>query len=418
MKRILYILAAFAAAAACTIAPQTSESFADKVIFEFNTRQMTPEGTFAAAEARLPQLRSEGIDVLWIMPLYPIGVKERKGTLGSYYAIRDYCDVNPEFGTLEDFDHFLAEAHAQGFKVIIDWVANHTSPDHPWVTGKPAEWYVRDEGGNTVVEYDWTDIAKLNYDCPDVREEMLKCMSFWLERGIDGFRCDMAYIVPRDFWAEAIPALRAAAGRPLYFLAEGEEPWLHEVGFDTSYSWKLHHLMNDIAQGKAGAADLKEYLAWNGSEYPQSAYRLTFTSNHDENSWSGTEYDRMGDAWKLMTALCFTLPGSQPLVYTAQPLGYDHSFQFFEKDPIPAEQWTSDDAHACEAFYKQLCDTYHAHPALWPGQEGATWEYLDEDSEGEEDWITFKRTLGDDVVRVSAHLAEPWEYGIFIGEQQ
>ena len=237
---------------ACGTRPQQPAAHPDwsynSVVYEMNVRQYTPEGTLAEAARHLPRLQEMGVDVVWLMPVYPIGVKERKGTLGSYYAISDYEAVNPEFGTLEDFDRFLAEAHRLGLRVILDWVANHTSPDHPWVTGKPADWYVRDAEGNTIVEYDWTDIAKLNYESKEMRAEMEKSMRFWLDRGIDGFRCDVAYQVPQDFWADVFSKFRSEYSRRLYFLAEGEEPWLHEAGFDATYAWKLHHLLNDIAQ--------------------------------------------------------------------------------------------------------------------------------------------------------------------------
>ena len=203
MKRILLLLSIIAVAAACSEKggkdPAVSADWTENaVIYELNVRQATAEGTFAAAEAKLPELKELGIDVVWIMPLYPIGVEGRKGTLGSYYAIKDYCDVNPEFGTLADFDSFLGKAHDLGLKVIIDWVANHTSPDHPWVTEKDPSWYVRDAEGKTVVEYDWTDIAKLDYANKDMRAAMEGCMRFWLDRGIDGFRCDVASQVPQD----------------------------------------------------------------------------------------------------------------------------------------------------------------------------------------------------------------------------
>ena len=347
------------------------------VVYEMNTRQLTPEGTFAAAEQHLSRLKDLGVDIIWLMPIYPIGELERKGSLGSYYAIRDYCDVNPEFGTLADFDHFLEQAHAQGFKVILDWVANHTSPDHPWVTEKPAEWYYRDSLGRTIVEYDWTDIAKLNYSTPAVSKAMEQCMRFWLDRGVDGFRCDVAYQVPARFWKKVIPALRKDYG-DLYFLAEGEEVWLHGAGFDATYAWKLHHLLNDIAQGNAGVDELKAWIDEAAGEYPAEAFRLGFTSNHDENSWSGTEFERMGLAWRAMTVLAYTLPGMQPLVYTGQEVGYDHRFEFFEKDPVPAELWEDGDAAVkFTGFYKSLIELYHSHPALWAGQSLGKFEILD-----------------------------------------
>ena len=236
--------------AACThSATENAAGWNDAVVYELNTRQMTPEGTFKAAQAQLPRLKEQGVDIVWMMPVYPIGEKGRKGSLGSYYAIKDYCAANPEFGTLEDFDSFVATAHSLGMKVILDWVANHTSPDHPWVTEKDPSWYYRDAEGNTIIEYDWTDIAKLNYENADLRAAMQDAMRFWVKRGVDGFRCDMASLVPEDFWTPTIATLRQEAGRPLFFLAEAEEDWMHRAGFDIMYAWRFHHLLNDIAQG-------------------------------------------------------------------------------------------------------------------------------------------------------------------------
>ena len=401
MKRVLCFLFVAALVLGCARKPVQDRAWTDTaVVYELNTRQFTPEGTFAAAQHQLPRLKALGVDVIWLMPIYPIGELERKGSLGSYYAIRDYCDVNPEFGTLADFDAFLAAAHEAGFKVILDWVANHTSPDHPWVTEKPAEWYYRDSLGHTIVEYDWTDIAKLNYDTPEVGEAMRECMSFWVGRGVDGFRCDVAYQVPQAFWEAAIPALRGQAGRELYFLAEGEETWLHDAGFNATYAWKLHHLLNDIAQGAADGDSLARYIAWNAETYPADAKRLSFTSNHDENSWSGTEFERMGDAWKAMTVLCWTLPESQPLIYTGQEIGWDKRFEFFEKDPVPA--WPDNDY---TAFYQYLTGLRHDHPALDPASPCKILKVSPES-------ISYRRTSGRDRVTVTVDLKEPWSYTI------
>ena len=405
MNRFLYILTLAATLAACTPKPAQQPAAggrpADGLVYELNVRQLTPEGTFAAAESQLPLLQELGVETIWVMPPYPIGEKGRKGTLGSYYAIRDYCDINPEFGTLADFDHFLAAAHEAGFRVILDWVANHTAPDHPWVTQKPADWYVRDAEGNTIVEYDWTDIAKLNYANADMRAEMEKSMRFWLDRGVDGFRCDVAYQVPQDFWADVLPRLRADYARPLYFLAEGEETWLHDAGFDTTYAWKLHHLLNDIAQGKCGADSLVRYLNWNQATYPKGARRLGFTSNHDENSWSGSEFERMGDAWQAMTVLAWTLPQMQPLLYTGQEYGYDHRFAFFEKDPIPARK-----TNAVTDFYRHLAQLRRTHPAMTAGQ--GTFRLLSSD----DNTVVYERATADDRVRISVQLQAPWTWEI------
>lgn len=354
------------------------------VIYEMNVRQYTPEGTFAAAAEELPRLQKLGVDVIWLMPIYPIGVDQRKGTLGSYYAISDYCAVNPEFGTMADFEDFLARAHDAGFKVILDWVANHTSPDAVWESGKPSDWYVRDSLGNTVTQYDWTDIAELNYDNKDMREEMRRSMRFWLDKGIDGFRCDMACEVPLDFWRETLPELRKEYPGT-YYLAEGENPELHRDAFDASYAWELHHLLNDIAKGKKSAADLKAYIGKDAAACPPEAFRLMFTSNHDENSWAGTEFERMGDAADVMALLTFLLPSGQPLIYTGQEIGYDHRFEFFEKDPVPAWEWNER-----SDFYRSLVDMRHAHPALAAGEKGGAIEYLDTDAA---DVLVFSRSV-------------------------
>lgn len=401
MKNLLIVFAALALALSCSRDKDPHAVWTyDSVVYEMNVRQYTPEGTLAAARNELPRLKELGVDIVWLMPIYEIGVKARKGSLGSYYAIRDYTSVNHEFGTLEDFDSFVREAHRLGLKVVLDWVANHTSPDCPWVDEKPADWYVRDSLGNTIVEYDWTDIAKLNYDNARMREAVVDAMRFWLDRDIDGFRCDMAYIVPRDFWETAIPKLRSEyAPKGLYFLAEGEEPWLHEAGFDATYAWKVHHLLNDIARGKAGVKELKEYVAEDAARFPGDAFRLMFTSNHDENSWAGSEFKRMGDAAHLMSVLTFTLPQSQPLVYTAQEIGYDHEFAFFEKDSVT--DWT-DNAHT--AFYTSLIRLRHSHPALRPGEKGGDYAFVDEP------WVpenvfAFTRTYAGDTLLVLANLS-------------
>ncbi len=402
MKKWIWIIGALLAVACSSNGPSVATApHADwsyrAVVYEMNVRQYTPEGTFAAAARELPRLQELGVDVVWLMPIYPIGLKERKGTLGSYYAISDYCAVNPEFGTMADFDAFLAEAHRLGLRVILDWVANHTSPDARWIDEQPADWYVRDSLGNTVVQYDWTDIAKLNYDKADMRDAMRQSMRFWLDKGVDGFRCDMACEVPIAFWRETLPAFRRAYPER-YFLAEGENPDLHVEAFDASYAWELHHLLNDIAQGKKGAADLQAYIEKDAAANPAEAFRLMFTSNHDENSWAGTEFERMGGAARVMALLTFTLPNGQPLIYTGQEIGFDHRFSFFEKDPVPA--WTENDF---TDFYRSLIRLRHGNPALAAGERGGRIVYPSNDAP--EQVMLFARRAGENEVLVAANLS-------------
>lgn len=403
MKKIFFACASVLAILSCTSTPCPTETnqYANSIVYEMNVRQLTPEGTFAAAAEQLPRLKDLGVDIVWLMPIHPIGVLERKGTLGSYYAPRDYRDVNPEYGTLEDFDAFLAKAHDLGLKVILDWVANHTSPDSRWAEEHP-DWFRHDADGNFVVQYDWTDIAPLDLSNEDMRAEMRDNFRFWLERGVDGFRCDVAGEMPFEYWESMISPMRNVyPGK--YWLAEGEHPEHHTIsGFDASYSWEMHHMLNDIAQGKKTIEDLCAYIAKNDSEYPADAMRLAFTSNHDENSWSGTEFERMGDAWKAMTVLCWTLPKTQPLIYTGQEFGYDHRFQFFEKDPMP--QFEENDI---TGFYRHLSEIKHSNPALFTG--GADkFKIISTDN----NTLVFKRSLGRDKVKVSVQLEEPWTWKI------
>lgn len=409
MKKIISILSIIILAASCA---QKSEPGAhadwayQSVVYEMNVRQYTPEGTFEAATAELPRLKDLGVDVVWLMPIHPIGVVGRKGTLGSYYAASDYCAVNPEFGTMEDFDIFLASAHSLGLKVIIDMVCNHTSPDAVWNDKEVGyDWYVRDSLGNTIVEYDWTDIAKLDYSNPDLRKAMDDVLRFWINKGIDGFRCDAAWSLPTDYWAGILPELKAQ-NPELYFLAEAEQPDLNaEGGFDAAYAWKLHHVMNDIAQGNAGIPELKAVLEQTKADFPAETMMLSFTSNHDENSWAGTEFERMGDAWKVMAVLSYTLPQAQPLIYTGQEVGWNKRFEFFEKDVTP--DWT---ANEFTSFYKMMNDIYHANPALASGEKGGAFEIVSED----EGTLVFTRTVPGNKVTVSAQLVAPWEVTISV----
>lgn len=342
----------------------------DATIYELNTRQATPEGTFAAAEALLPTLKLRGIDIIWVMPCQPIGKITRKGTLGSYYSIIDYCDINPEFGTRADFEHFLKAAHKQGFKVILDWVANHTAPDSEWT--KNDGWHYRDSLGNLMVQYDWTDISKLNYENQDMRNEMLKCMHWWMDTiGIDGFRCDVAGEVPTDFWNWAMADLRLTHPN-MFTLAEDEDKAdeLTETAFDMYYGWTLHKLMNGVAQGKNTVQDLWDYFAKADSTIRPEAIRMNFITNHDENSWAGTEQERMGDAVNLFAAFCYVVPG-MPMIYTGQLSGNHHRLEFFEKDLID-----NDEAYSQADLYRDLNNLRARNKALFSPEVGAPMERI------------------------------------------
>lgn len=376
MKKTILFALAVLAFASCSQEVTTHPKWAyESTIYELNTRQLTPEGTFAAAEAVLPTLRENGIDILWIMPCQPIGKLTRKGTLGSYYSIIDYCQMNPEFGTREDFEHFLQTAHDLGFKVILDWVANHTAPDSEWT--KNEGWHYRDSLGNLMVQYDWTDISKLDYHNQDMRNEMLRCMRWWMDSiGIDGFRCDVAGEVPTDFWNWAMADIRK--DHPdMFTLAEDEDKAqeLTETAFDMYYGWTLHHLMNGVAQGKNSVEDLWAYFAKADSTIRPNAIRMNFITNHDENSWNGTEFERMGNSVPLWSAFCYVVPG-MPMIYTGQLSGNHHRLEFFEKDLIDTNP-----EYAQADLYKQLNQLRADNKALHSPEQGAPMMRIAADNE-------------------------------------
>ena len=398
MKKVFLAAAALLTLICCTTKGPHPEWTYNSVVYEVNVRQFSPEGTFAAVEAQLPRLKDLGVDVLWLMPMYKIGVEGRKGTLGSYYAIADYCSVNPEFGTMEDFEHLLAAAHKAGFKVILDWVANQTAPDNVWMTEKPADFYERDSLGNAIWEYDWTDTRSLNYENKEVWKAQEDAMRFWLKKGVDGFRCDAAGDVPAEFWYGILPQMNKDYP-DIYLLAEAERDNLADprVTFDCNYAWELHHMLNGIAQGSRTVQELKDYVARDAARFPREAFRLMFTSNHDENSWAGTEFEREGAAANACAVLCFTLPQGQPLIYTGQEIGLSRRLAFFEKDPIT--DWS---ANEYTDFWKKLVELKHNNPALAAGERGG--EIVWWETPGADGVVAFHREVKGNKVIVLANF--------------
>lgn len=336
----------------------------DAVLYEVNLRQYTSRGDFAAFAPHLPRLAELGVNVLWFMPLGPIGRVARKGGLGSYYSLADYCAVAPEYGTLEDFKDLVASAHRLGMKVILDWVAEHTSRDAVWIKKHP-DWYVQGPDSRPESPFDWTDVARLDYRRRPMQKAMQQAMLFWVrETDIDGFRCDMAHLVPTPFWEETAALLRAA--KPLLFLlAEAETPDLLYRAFDSCYGWKMQEVMLGLASGKRDANALRQCLNDDRRNFYQNAPKIYFTSNHDENSWHGSEYRRYGAAARQMAVLSFFLEGI-PLLYTGQEVGNDRALAFFEKDCIVPEP-----ARGAEGFYRELISLRRTHESLFAPPWGA-----------------------------------------------
>ncbi|HZJ78960.1 MAG TPA: alpha-amylase family glycosyl hydrolase [Dysgonamonadaceae bacterium] len=363
----------------------------DATIYEVNVRQYTTEGTFSAFEEHIPRLQELGVDILWFMPIQAIGEVERKGTLGSYYSIYNYTEVNSEFGTLQDFKSVVDKAHASGMKVILDWVANHTSRDAVWLENE--DWYVTDSDGNVVAPYDWSDVAKLNYDNKDMRDAMLQSMLWWVrEAGIDGFRCDVANEVPTDFWLRATDSLKAI--KPdIFMLAEAEEPELNVKAFDAYYAWDFHHKMNMVAKGEGNVDSLRISLNKMNSRFDDRAIPMYFTSNHDENSWNGTEFERMGDAVSIFAALTYVLPG-MPLIYNGQEVGFNRRLEFFEKDNI---DWSdSGSKFQFTDLYVQLNAFKKSNSALFTQEKGG--EMVEVENNISDKVWSFKRLKGENEV--------------------
>ena len=327
-------------------------------IYEVNLRQYTPEGTINAFSREMPRLKEMGIDILWFMPITPISVAKRLGTLGSYYACSDYTSINPEFGTLDDFAGLVKYAHELGLKVIVDIVANHTGWDHHWTREHP-EYYRRSADGQFFDAHGWADVIDLNYDNPALRAAMTEVMKFWIGKtDVDGFRCDMAMLVPLDFWRAARKELDPL--KELFWLAECEEIAYHEV-FDATYTWKFLHQMESFWKKESGLDGLDEVLQYYDSMFPHQAMRCYFTTNHDENSHSGSEYERLGDSARAFEVLCCTWNGI-PLIYSGQELPLTKRLKFFDKDQI---DWTG--RYELADFYKALLGLRKRNPALRAG---------------------------------------------------
>ncbi|NAS31360.1 alpha-amylase [Flavobacteriaceae bacterium R38] len=379
------------------LAPVSDAIMENAVIYEANIRQYSEEGSFNAFTKDIPKLKELGVKVLWIMPIYPISTTKSKGSLGSYYAISDYTKVNPEFGTLEDFRKLVKTAHENGIYVILDWVANHTGWDHTWLKEHP-EYYSKDEEGNIThtVGTDWTDVADLNYDNAEMREQMLHDMLYWVkEENIDGFRCDVAGMVPVDFWEHTIAELKKE--KPVFMLAEAWEPELLDNAFDMGYGWDTHHKMNDIAQGKEGVEAWDHRMQQIDSLYDKDDILMNFTSNHDENSWNGTVFERMGDGAEAFAALSFCAPG-MPLIYSGQEYDMNKRLLFFEKDTILKTKGKFFDV------YKKLGELKNNNIALNGGKQPAAYTRIA--TSDEEHILAFERAKGENKVVFLANLSD------------
>jgi len=390
------------------------------VIYEANIRQYSSEGTFNAFTQDIPQLKELGVKVIWVMPVYPISVKNRKATgdkmaseiedeterakyLGSYYAVSDYTKVNPDLGTIEDFQNMVDVAHDNGMFVIMDWVANHTGWDHAWITEHP-EYYTQNEAGEIVdplnpdtgESWGWTDTADLNYDNKELWAAMTNDMKYWVENhDVDGFRADVAGEVPTEFWDQAVKAIKEV--KPVFMLAESEKKDLFHNAFDMGYNWEGHHIMNEIAKGNQGVSAWDTYMTKIDTLYQKDDFLMNFVTNHDENSWNGTVQERMGDASEAMLAFTYALPG-MPLIYSGQEYDLDHRLLFFEKDSIPKTKgkvWP---------VLVKLGELKNNNQALAGGKNAASYKRLD--TTQDDQVMAFSRGSGDDKLIYVANFSK------------
>jgi glycosidase len=358
-----------------------------KAIYEVNIRQYTDEGNFKAFEKHLPRLKELGADILWLMPIHPIGEKNRKGTLGSYYSVKDYKAVNPEFGTVEEFKSLVKMIHKMGMYVIIDWVANHAAWDNSWIEEHP-DFYTQDSLGKIIPPNpDWTDVADLNFENKELWSEMIEALKFWVEEcDIDGYRCDVAGMVPIEFWIEARTELEKI--KNVFMLAEWDTPEVH-LAFDMTYDWDLHHIMNGIAKEEKTVTDLIQHLNKNEGKFPPKAFRMQFTSNHDENSWNGTEFERLNDGAEAFAVLTCLIP-DMPLIYTGQEAGNNKRLFFFDKDLV---EWKNDKLFD---IYSKLFQLKKNNKALQNGTLGGKMNYIK--SSDEKNIFAFSRNAEKDKV--------------------
>lgn len=318
-------------------------------IYEVNLRQYTQEGTIRAFMEHVPRLKKMGIGVIWMMPIHPIGIKNRKGTLGSYYSISDYQQINPEFGTLADFKALVELVHQLGMKIIIDWVANHSAWDNVWTMEHP-DYFVHDESGVFQSPYDWSDVIQIDHRNSAAHHALIDAMCFWVrEYDIDGFRADLAHLTPLPYWIKA--RIETEKIKPeLIWLAETEDAAYYEA-FDVVYAWKWMHGSEEFVKKNQDVFSLIEVLKNQNEHYPDNLFQLYFTSNHDENSWNGTEFEKYGIYADALTAFSFFYKTSVPLVYSGQEIPNTKRLAFFEKDALTWDEVKN------VSWYKTLTET-------------------------------------------------------------
>lgn len=386
-------------------------------IYEVNTRQYTKEGTFNAFATHLDRLKEMGVQTIWFMPINPISKKDRKGTLGSYYAVADYTGINPEYGSLDDWKSLVKKIHEKDMKVLIDWVPNHTGADHPWLKTHP-DFFIKDSTGQAATMFDWTDTRVLDFKNNVMQDSMIAAMKYWVtETGIDGYRVDVAWNVPGEFWKKCIPQLKAV-NKDLFFLAEGDKAYLMTSGFDAYYPWEMFHMMVKVAAGERPAFSLDSIKAKYDTTYPKEAIPMYFTSNHDENSWNKSDYATFpGASHAPFAVFTQTMSGTVPLVYSGQEEPLLRPLPFFEKDSIVFNKLER------AKFYTTLQKLRTNNPSLAAdasfrkvkaGDEKAIYAYVREKS-GKKMLVILNLSKTEQVIKIADKTLHGKPYNVFMG---
>ncbi|MEP7144505.1 MAG: alpha-amylase family glycosyl hydrolase [Ferruginibacter sp.] len=389
-------------------------------IYEVNIRQYTSEGTFNAFAKHLDRIKAMGVQTLWFMPINPISKIDRKGTLGSYYAVADYTSINPEFGTLSDWKRLVQTIHQKGMKVIIDWVPNHTGGDHHWLKEHP-DFFVKDSTGKAAMAVDWADTRQLDYGNPVMQDSMIACMKYWLAKtGIDGFRCDVAWNVPGPFWIKCISELKKL-NKNIFMLAEGDKPYLARSGFDATYPWDMFHMMGKIAAGEIPAFALDSIRKQVDSAFPKSTIQMYFTSNHDENSWNKADFGVFpGVVHAPFAVFTQTMVRSVPLIYGGQEEPVLKPLEFFEKDPMSFGKFKR------APFYKTLLNLRKKNPALAAdasfrkvavGNHKALYAFVREKA-GNKVFVILNFSSAEQVITVNDKTLLGNPYNVFMGNKE
>lgn len=389
-------------------------------VYEVNVRQYTKEGTFNAFAKHIDRLKNMGVQTLWFMPINPISKLDRKGTLGSYYAVSDYTAINPEFGTIGDWKKLVQAIHQKGMKVIIDWVPNHTGADHRWLKEQP-DFFVKDASGKAAMAVDWADTRQLDYKNPVMEDSMIGSMKYWLlKTGIDGFRCDVAWNVPGSFWSKCIPQLKKVNNN-IFMLAEGDRPYLTSSGFDAVYPWDMFHMMIKVAAGERPAFALDSIKNVTDTAFTKNTIQLYFTSNHDENSWNKSDFGTFpGAVHAPFAVFTQTMDKTVPLIYSGQEEPVLKAIEFFEKDPMSFVQLKR------AAFYKTLLSLRKRNIALSPdasfrkvavGNDTALYAYVREKA-GKKVLVILNLSANEQTISVTDKTLLGKPYNVFMGTNE